>query len=244
MKDRLIARIVASYDDPVVRLYSRIRFVILRERFLDEIGQYLPSSGHVVDVGCGFGLFALYFAASRPGIHVHGIDLSQRRVAWARAAARRLDLGNVDFEVCNARHFVCDVDLQGAYMIDMIHHIPPGVVRPLIEHLVERLNPDTRLIIKDVDSSPFPKMAFTWLLDKLVDMRAPVRYWPHDEVLALLGSLGMVAHRHALVDILPYPHMIYIGHKVVTSRVPAKTDAHRTTLSDQSIVENSLRSWR
>lgn len=54
MKDRLIARIVASYDDPVVRLYSRIRFVILRERFLGEIGQYLPSSGHVVDVGCGF----------------------------------------------------------------------------------------------------------------------------------------------------------------------------------------------
>jgi 2-polyprenyl-3-methyl-5-hydroxy-6-metoxy-1,4-benzoquinol methylase len=215
VKDSLIRRIVASYDHPVVRLYSRIRFVILRERFLEEIGQYLPTSGNVVDIGCGFGLFALYFAARNPGIQIHGIDLNRSRIEWARAAAQKLGIANVHFEVRNARDFLFGADLQGAYMLDMIHHIPPDGVRPLIEHLTGRLNPNARLVIKDVDSSPVPKMAFTWLLDKLMDVRAPVRYWPQKEVIELMQSVGLVVHRHALVDILPYPHMIYIGQKIV-----------------------------
>ena len=214
MTNSLLRRIAASYDDPIVRLYSRIRFVILRERFLEEIGQYLPTSGTVVDVGCGFGLFALYFAARNPGIQIHGIDLNPRRVEWARAAAHKLGIANVQFETCNARDFRSSVDLQGAYMLDMIHHIPPGEVRPLIEHLTGRLTANARLVIKDVDSAPFQKMAFTWLLDKLMDVRAPVSYWPQGAVIELLQSLGLVVHRHALVDILPYPHMIYIGQKI------------------------------
>ena len=44
---RAIRSIVASYDDPVIRLYSRVRFTILRQVFLEEIGQYLPREGRV-----------------------------------------------------------------------------------------------------------------------------------------------------------------------------------------------------
>ena|SRR5438128_8488942 len=227
MKDSLIRRIVASYDHPIVRLYSRTRFIILRERFLEEIGQYLPTTGRVVDIGCGFGLFALYFAARSPGIHIHGIDLNSRRIEWARAAAQRLGIENVRFEACNARDFQSSDNLHGAYMLDMIHHIPPDGVRPLIEHLTGRLNANARLVIKDVDSSPFRKIAFTWLLDKLMDFRAPVCYWPQNQVIELLQSVGLVVHRHALVDILPYPHMLYIGQKIVSAatEIPARDDS-------------------
>ena len=34
--------------------------------FLDEIGQYLPRGGRILDFGCGFGLFSLYFALRSP----------------------------------------------------------------------------------------------------------------------------------------------------------------------------------
>ncbi|MBI2161034.1 MAG: hypothetical protein HYU25_11790 [Candidatus Rokubacteria bacterium] len=49
-----IRRIIGAYDDRVVRAYCWARFWILRQRLLDEIGQYLPESGEVLDIGCGF----------------------------------------------------------------------------------------------------------------------------------------------------------------------------------------------
>ena len=68
-----VKRIVAAYDDPIVRIYCTIRFMILRLRFLDEIGQYLPPSGQVLDVGCGFGLFALHFAMQNPALRIRAL---------------------------------------------------------------------------------------------------------------------------------------------------------------------------
>ena len=56
---KAIARVISAYDHPVVRAYAWGRFQIFRQRFLDEIGQYLPERGVALDVGCGFGLFAL-----------------------------------------------------------------------------------------------------------------------------------------------------------------------------------------
>ena len=103
--DRSLRLIVDAYDDPIVRLYCTIRFMILRLRFLDEIGQYLPLSGHVLDVGCGFGLFALHFAVQNPKLHIQGFDLSERRVKMARRAAERLGIVNVKFQVADAASF-------------------------------------------------------------------------------------------------------------------------------------------
>ena len=66
MPSDTIRSIVRAYDDPVVRAYCWARFLVLRQRFLEEIGQYLPPSGPVLDIGCGFGLFSLYYAATAP----------------------------------------------------------------------------------------------------------------------------------------------------------------------------------
>src|SRR5262245_47137694 len=105
MQREAIARVVRAYDDPVIRAYSWGRFLILRQRFLDEIGQYLPEEGTVLDIGCGFGLFSLYYAQIFPKASFQGVDLSARRVAQATAAARRLGLANVAYAVDDARGF-------------------------------------------------------------------------------------------------------------------------------------------
>ena len=57
------------------------------QRFLDEIGQYLPERGRVLDLGCGFGLFSLYYASVYPGLRVEGLDRNPRRIAMAQAVA-------------------------------------------------------------------------------------------------------------------------------------------------------------
>src|SRR2546429_2665267 len=105
MRNDTIRSIVRAYDDPVVRAYCWARFLVLRQRFLDEIGQYLPAEGPVLDIGCGFGLFSLYYAATQPRRFVRGLDVNGRRVALARRAAARLGLANVAHEESHARDF-------------------------------------------------------------------------------------------------------------------------------------------
>lgn len=209
--DQLMRRIVNAYDGAIVRAYCSVRFRILRQRFLFEIGQYLPKDGNVLDVGCGFGLFALYFAAMRPGVTIHGFDLDARRIEMATRAAERLGIGNVMFRVGDASKFAFAEPLSMAYMMDLIHHIPPASVKPLLRTIARNLTPGGCIVIKDIEPSPAYKLAFTWALDKLMDFRAPVQYWAPDDIHPMMGSLAFDVRRHRMIDYLPYPHVLYVN---------------------------------
>jgi cyclopropane fatty-acyl-phospholipid synthase-like methyltransferase len=210
MRRDAISRVIRAYDDPVIRAYCRGRFLILRQRFLDEIGQYLPERGRVLDVGCGFGLFSLYYAQLHPAVTFRGLDLSARRVAQAGAAAARLGLQNVGYAVGDARAFRADDRYDGAYMLDIVHHVPPEAVRPLLLELHGALRPGGRLVVKDVDTRPAYKRLFTHALDLLMAPGGVIHYWPAEALQALLEDVGFRVHRHLMVDVLPYPHVLYV----------------------------------
>lgn len=210
MRSDTIRRIVRAYDDPIVRAYGWARFAILRQRFLDEIGQYLPANGVVLDIGCGFGLFSLYYAATGRGRLVRGVDMNRRRIALARRAAARLDIHNVSYEEGDARDFKGDMEVSAAYMLDIVHHVAPAAVPPLLRQLHRALAPGGMLLVKDVDTRPAAKRWFTWALDKAMDPRAPVHYWSGDELSGALTTVGFTVRRHLMVDVLPYPHVLYV----------------------------------
>ena len=210
MRNDTIRSIVGAYDDPLIRAYCWARFLILRQRFLDEIGQYLPPSGAVLDIGCGFGLFSLYYAATGPARFVRGLDVNRRRVEMARRAAARLGIHNVQYEHGDARDWKGDGEVAAAYMLDIVHHVPPSAVPPLLAALRRSLPPGGRLLVKDVDTRPAPKRWFTWALDRLMAPRTPVRYWSAEELTAALERAGFDVRRHLMVDVLPYPHILYI----------------------------------
>ena len=213
MRREAVARVIAAYDDPIIRAYSRGRFLILRQRFLDEIGQYLPDAGTVLDIGCGFGLFSLYYAQVLPGASFQGVDLSARRVALATEAARRLGLANAAYAVGDARGYRVEGTLAAAYMLDIVHHIPPETVEPLLAELHKAIRPGGRLIVKDVDTQPAYKRWFTHALDLLMSPRGVIHYWPAGELQGLLQRIGFRVFRHLMVDILPYPHVIFVCHR-------------------------------
>ena len=210
MHGATVRSIIRAYDDPVVRAYCWVRFGILRQRFLDEIGQYLPADGPVLDIGCGFGVFSLYYAATGPRRVVRGLDVNRRRVALARRAAARLGLDNVVYEEGDARDFKGDGEVAAAYMLDIVHHVSPASVPPLLRALRRALPPGGRLLVKDVDRHPAAKRWFTWLADKAMAPSAPVHYWSADTLAGALEVAGFAVHRHLMVDWLPYPHVLYV----------------------------------
>ena len=210
MHNATVKRIIRAYDDPIVRAYCWVRFGILRQRFLDEIGQYLPEAGPVLDIGCGFGLFSLYYAATGPRRLLRGLDLDTRRIALARRAAGRLGLDNVAYEVGDARDFKGDGEVGAAYMLDIVHHVPPASVPPLLRALRRSLAAGGRLLVKDVDTRPAPKRWFTWLLDRAMAPSTPVHYWSAEALTQALVDAGFVVRRHLMVDLLPYPHVLYV----------------------------------
>lgn len=218
----LIPRIIRAYDDPIVRAYCWGRFKILRQRFLDEIGQYLPAEGEILDLGCGFGLFSLFYAAQGPNRRLHGIDLDGRRIQLAQTAAQRLGLANARYAVGDARSFIVEGAgeresrgrLDAAYMLDIVHHIAPDRVEPLVKELHRGLKPGGMLLVKDVDSRPLLKRWFTWALDKAMSPEADVNYWPMERLGRLLEGAGFQVRKHLMVDILPYPHVLYICQRL------------------------------
>jgi 2-polyprenyl-3-methyl-5-hydroxy-6-metoxy-1,4-benzoquinol methylase len=205
-----IRAIVASYENLIVRLYAKIRFAILRQPFLEEIGQYLPRQGHILDLGCGFGLFSLYFAAPETGRHIVGIDLDARRINMARKSAEKLGLTNVSYEVSNVLEWDSRQRFDAIYLLDIVHHLPAERVPEFLSHTRARLKDNGLMIVKDVAPTPRYKMLFTLLLDRLVVGMEPIRYWPPHELMALLRTLGFEVVKHRMTDILPYPHILYI----------------------------------
>src|SRR5262249_4211571 len=179
-----------------------------------EIGQYLPAEGPVLDLGCGFGLFSLYYAATGPRRFVRGLDVNARRIALARRAAAQLGTANVAYEGADARHFQGDGESGAASMPDTVHHVPPESVLPLLAQLRRALAPGGMLLVKDVDTRPTSKRWFTWALDKAMAPRTPVHYWSAETLAGALEASGFRVRRHLMVDVLPYPHVLYIGEAV------------------------------
>jgi len=205
--------IVDAYDSLAVKLYSLIRFRIVRPRILQEVGQYLPREGRALEVGCGFGLFGLHFALSNPELHILGFDIDAHRIGLADEAKRRLGVDNIEFSVGDAREAMLGSDLDAIYMFDVIHHIPPPSAFDLMKRSYEALGPDGVLLVKDVDTRPRLKTAFTWLLDVLMTKGERPTYWSSNDLIATLEGLGFSVRRHTMVDSLPYPHVLLVASK-------------------------------
>jgi SAM-dependent methyltransferase len=88
------ARVIRAYASRLIKTYCTIRFRIINIRILEEIGQYLPEQGRILDVGCGFGLFTLFYALLAPGRNFVSLDVNAARIDQARAASELLNVSD------------------------------------------------------------------------------------------------------------------------------------------------------
>lgn len=203
-----IAKIARALP-PVERIYSRIRFSILRPKLLSVMDLLLPDEGRILDVGCGFGLFAAYFGQTHPRREITGIDPNARRIAMAERVTRSLGLTNHSFIAGDVRNAKLEGPFDAVYVLDVMHHIPAESQRSVLERLHDLLAPGGVLVMKDITTEPRHQLLFTEALDRLmVGFDEPLAYRHHREWGQLLSDIGFRVRVVRVPDILPYPHVV------------------------------------
>jgi SAM-dependent methyltransferase len=211
---RAIGNIVRALP-PLERAYSRVRFSILRPKLLSVMDLLLTDEGRILDVGCGFGLFAAYFGQTHPRRRIVGVDPDARRIGIARQVAARLSLRAHEFLVGDIRDAPVNGPFDAAYVLDVMHHLPAEDQRRVLERLRALLAPGGVLVMKDITTEPRLGLWFTTALDRLmVGMREPLAYRHHREWGQMLSDLGFKVRMVRVPDVLPYPHVVIAATKI------------------------------
>jgi 2-polyprenyl-3-methyl-5-hydroxy-6-metoxy-1,4-benzoquinol methylase len=199
-----IARALPLFE----RSYAIVRFLILRVKLLAVMDLLLPPDGRILDVGCGFGLWAAYFGQMEPARAIIGVDSSERRVEMAQRVVERLGV-QAQFLCADIRHADVEGPFAAAYVLDVLHHIPRADQRAVLERLRDLLAPSGVLLIKDITTEPWYGLKFTEVLDRaMVGFHEELAYRHHREWRELLEELGFRVRVVRVPDVLPYPHVV------------------------------------
>jgi 2-polyprenyl-3-methyl-5-hydroxy-6-metoxy-1,4-benzoquinol methylase len=194
----------------VERAYANVRFSIMRPTLLSVMDLLLPDTGRILDVGCGFGLFASYFGQTQPARRIVGVDPNARRVELARHVAKTVGLTDgYEFRVGDVRDAELVGPFDGIYVLDVMHHIPTADQEPVLERLRDLLVPGGVLVIKDITTEPHYQLLFTKILDRvMVGLDEPLGYRHHHAWGEVLSRMGFKVRMVRVPDVLPYPHVV------------------------------------
>ncbi len=123
--------------------------------------QVLPSSGVILDLGCGEGMLTNLLSAALPAAKIHGVDLDRERIEKAEKVAGP----TADF----AAKDILDCDFRGASAAifnDVLHHHPKDHQVKLLEAANKFLDDDGLLVLKEVDIRDRADVAWTTFWDK------------------------------------------------------------------------------
>jgi cyclopropane-fatty-acyl-phospholipid synthase len=114
-----------------------------RELVCTKLG--LKPGERVLDVGCGWGAFAIH-AATEHGVHVTGVTLSQPQADLARQRAVEAGVGDrVDIRVMDWRELQAE-PFDAISSIGMVEHVGSGNIDNYARRLRDLLKPGGRLL--------------------------------------------------------------------------------------------------
>jgi cyclopropane-fatty-acyl-phospholipid synthase len=116
---------------------------VKRELVCTKLG--LKAGERVLDVGCGWGAFAVH-AAVEHGVHVTGITLSEPQAQRARQRAEEAGVADrVDIKVMDWRELHTE-PFDAIASIGMVEHVGSGNIDNYARHLHQMLRPGGRLL--------------------------------------------------------------------------------------------------
>jgi predicted exporter/SAM-dependent methyltransferase len=132
------------HQGPYVEQY--VCWKLRADPLFEALDQAAPRQGHILDVGCGYGLAGHWLLPGAPQRTLHGLDHDATKIRVARAAAG--ECPRVRFEegdLLAAEWPACDALL----LCDVLHYFPRELKARILQKALEALRPGGRLIVRD-----------------------------------------------------------------------------------------------
>jgi len=185
-------------------------FVNIRCRInrLEDIVDLVPSSGRILDIGCGYGIFGNLLALKSPHRNVTGVDIDARKLKYANRG-----LKNAAFKVSDGTDLAL-TDYDGITIIDVLHHLNSYADQEkLIMKCFGALNPHGKLIIKEVNDKPKHKYMIAKIIDNLLYVGDKFYFRNEAQWESLLGNLGFGVLSIPLHEGTPTSSIVYVAEK-------------------------------
>lgn len=139
---RLVSNYI--YKGPVEEWYVRVK--VAMEQNYTLFNSLLPRSGHITNIGCGYGLLDYMLVLMSDERTVLGIDYDADKIAVARHGWLKRD--NIDFEHGDALTYPFP-ESKAFVLSDMLHYLSEAAQLQVLERCVERLLPGGMILIRD-----------------------------------------------------------------------------------------------
>ncbi len=173
------------------------------------VAAHLPPEGTILDLGCGFGMFAALLALQSPGRRVIGLDGDADRIAVARALFGDL----ATFQQADLGASTPLPDADAAVFYDVLHHLADA------DAALRRVRAPL-LVVKENDVVPWHKHAVSLAVEGLAvatdfTPSAPVRMRGRDAWVAALTGAGYHVER---AEHLRARHGFFVPHALFVAR--------------------------
>jgi uncharacterized protein len=175
--------------EPYPRLFAR--FKMLLDPMFPRLASFLDSPRHVIDIGCGYGVPAVWVLSLFPQAKVYGLDPDRRRVAIAARAFG--DRGSAAVGKAPDLPAASPDQVDTALLLDMIHLISDDELRLMLRRLYDKIVPGGRLILRATVPSrkpvPWLRRIEEW---RMKTLHLTPHFRSSEEVTALLSEAGFM----------------------------------------------------
>lgn len=198
--------------------YAKIRMALCP---LLDIEGSLPTTGKLIDVGCGAGLLLQWLALGQKNDkrQLIGMEIDSRRVVLGKQVCDSLAINSlVDLRVEAFGNENGERDLTAVVFVDVLHHMDYCLQRKMIFHAFESLKDDGILIIKDVGTTPAVKYLYNYLFDAMTKVTRITQgkigyYRSQSGWMSLLSECGFRPCVTQVRHIDFAPHILITGKK-------------------------------
>ena len=187
-------------------IFTRIRLFITAP--FDALMKHIPSEGFIVDLGCGYGIFANLLGLTSEKRKILGVDLDEYKVSRAPKGIANVEFRNADITKIEIPPADCIL------LIHVLHHLDSyEQQKPLIEACLAKLRSGGKLIIAEIDRWPWWKFLLTQLADHLLYPGDKIYYRFPESMKELLGHLPVKVETEVMHRRTPFSHTTYICTK-------------------------------
>ncbi|MBS0567114.1 MAG: class I SAM-dependent methyltransferase [Proteobacteria bacterium] len=177
------------------------------------------TSAPLLDLGCGIGLLAHTLRAQGFRGGYLGVDNDANKIAAARTAAGRADLGEARFACIDLARAPLPAHRGSVALLDVLQYLPPQAANELVERAAACIAPGARLVIRSGLDDADARTRFTRAMDVFSRRigwmnTAPKRYPTRAELETLLAGCGLRARFAPLSGRLPFNNWLIVGEKI------------------------------